>query len=112
MDLAFLKGLTERYLSLLPPSPTPIRRPLAFMVTVPSEDVGRDVEKALERMGCTKIDVYRFRVFLRKRWRVSALSTPVDYTVSEIHKWLDRMDVEARKHGATLETWVPTEGPG
>lgn len=111
MDLTFLKGLTERYLPLLPPSPTPIKRPLAFMVTVPSEDVGKDIQKVFERMGCTKIDMFRFRVFVRRRWRVSALSTPVDYTALAIHKWLDGMDVEARKYGATLETWAPTEGP-
>ncbi|MGH7654570.1 MAG: hypothetical protein ACREN6_07905 [Gemmatimonadaceae bacterium] len=109
VDLPTLKALTPHYLALLPRAAGVVKRGLIFMVTVPSEAVGERLAGRLERMGYHQLQLQRTRVMLHKYWRVAGLSGPVEYTVAEIHRWLDSIDSVAREYGAALETWVPTE---
>ena len=109
VDLPTLKGLTQQYLPLVSGGARGVRRGLLFMVTVPSEADGKRLAGRLEQMGCSQLQLQRTRIILRKHWRLSGLSCPVDYTASEIHRWLDSIDGVAREYGAALETWVPTE---
>lgn len=109
VDLAMLKGLTEEYLALLPEAAGTVERGLAFMVTVPSEADGGRLLGRLERMGYTELKLLQMRVMLRKSWRVVGLSCPVEYSVPEIHRWLDSIDGVAREFGASIESWVPTD---
>ncbi|MFI5231611.1 MAG: hypothetical protein ACHQSE_03760 [Gemmatimonadales bacterium] len=109
VSLPTLKGLAQQYLAFLPHTADAVKRGLVFMATVPSEADGERLVGRLERMGYTELGLQRIRIMLRKRWRVVGLSCPVEYTVAEIHRWLDSIDGVAREYGATLETWVPTE---
>lgn len=109
MNLAFLKGLVERYLPLIPHNSPPVTRKLIFMIRVPSEAVGLQLKPLLERQGYTDLKIWTQRAFLFKRWQLSGFSCPVKYAAPEINAWLDELDTTARSHGASLETWMPTE---
>ena len=110
MDLAFLKAQTEQYLALLPGSPGAVTRELLFIITVGSENQGKNLVARLERAGYSNLRLEQLRIFLRKKWRVSGLSHAVAYTAPDIHRWLDSIDGLAREHNGTLETWAPSEG--
>lgn len=109
VSLPALKGLVQQYLALLPCTADVVKRGLVFMATVPSEAEGERLMGRLERMGYTQLGLQRMRIMLRKHWRVVGLSCPIEYTVAEMHRWLDCIDGVAREYGAALETWVPTE---
>ena len=107
MNLAFLKGLTDGYLAAIPSSADRPDGPLGFAIQMPSEGAGQNLLGVLSKTGFTQLKLEHARIFIRKRWYVSGLSSPVQYHASDIHRWLDTMDNLARKHGGTLETWFP-----
>jgi hypothetical protein len=107
VDLTNWEQLVGQYVQCLPPSADKPERQLAVVMRVGSEEQARMIAKALEQSGFTRINVERRRFSFRKRWNVTAASTPVPYAAEELRKWLRSMCTFAQEHGASLDHWVP-----